>query len=388
METLGISRDANFSDIESALVTVIDNQVKLRLPNTLKERGVFGMEGLVCQLVATWLRNGEYEKVFHTYCSSSDESSFEDLGSSLYGMIALRLSSKILSKELIEIDSSIALRSSYKRIQKVLLGDFPGAFKGMYVAIPSIKAHGINREYNCPFYLNENVVGHKEFRKIVGSVVDAIIPQPSRRAHIEGYISHVSEMVRELFDNTDKHGRTDYRGNTLATNFRAVIFNVVDFSEQRLMELAGGKLQSTAGIVGFVLECQGWIQNNNRSLPVLDITVVDAGPGYARKWTGKGERELSLEEEIDAVYACFSKGGTSHHNPAAGFGLTHVLKDLAKVRGWFRLRTGSVSVSKSFFLGADSSVIEKRDILPSGRFVEGSSFNIVIPLANISGGAA
>jgi hypothetical protein len=384
METLSIYRDINFSEIEKAFEVVLASKdIKLRLPNTLKERGAFGMEGLVSQLLATWLNNKTYEHIFHSYGDANDQESFNDLGSSFYGMIALKQSSKILSADLIPVDSDFTLKSSYERVRQVIKGSFQDAYKGFYVAIPSIKSKGINREYNCPFYLGDKVVSKDEFRRIVGAVIEGIIPLKSRKDYIEKYLDHVSEMIRELFDNTHKHGRTDHSRNTLPTNFRAVIFNSVDFTEHRLIELLNGRVE---GMLGFVLECQAWMETHKKNLPILDITVVDAGSGYARKWTGKSKEQLTFDEEVEAVYSCFQKNNTSNDNNADGSGLTHILKDLSKVRGWFRLRTGSVAVSKSFFLGTESSEIKRSDIKHAGAFIEGTSFNIVLPLVNISGG--
>lgn len=384
METLSISRDINFIEIEDAFELVSSSKdIKLRLPNTLKERGVFGMEGLVVQLIATWLNNDSSQHIFHTYCDVNDPASFNDLGSSFYGMVAMKQAAKILSSDLTPVHPDFALQSSYERVRDVLKGNFNDAYKGFYVAIPSIKSEGINREFNSPFYHGRDVVGKNEFRRLVVAALDAVVPAKNKRDHLEHYVDHVSEIIRELFDNTHKHGRTDHAHNILPINSRAVIFNSVDVTDQRLMELSS---KGVSGLFGFILECKMWMDKHKKNLPVLDITVVDSGPGFARKWTGKSKELLTLDEEVEAVYSCFGKNNTSNYNYADGIGLNHVLSDLARVRGWFRLRTGSVSVSKSFFFGNESSKIERDNIKRSGAFVEGSSFNIVIPLVDIAGG--
>lgn len=68
MESYTLPKNLNFSGIEEAFKKLEDNEnLKLRLPNGLKESGVFGLEGLVCQLIATWLRNNKGERIFHCF---------------------------------------------------------------------------------------------------------------------------------------------------------------------------------------------------------------------------------------------------------------------------------------------------------------------------------
>lgn len=383
METLTITEDADFSEIENAFEVVTNSQdLCLRLPNSFKNGGIFGIEGLISQLLATWLKECRAEHIFHSFCNADDQKSFSNLGSKFYGMIALKQASKILSNDLITVDQDFALQSSYERVRFVISKNFHRAYEDLYVAIPSIKSKGINREYNCPFYLGDKVVGKNEFRRIVGLAIDRVIDLKERRDYVDEYIDHVSEMIRELFDNTHKHSRTDQKSNILPTNFRAVIFNSSSLTKEQLYKFIESRIE---GITGFVIECENWIEANNRDLPVLDITVVDGGPGYARKWTGKNKDDLTLDDEIEAVYSCFKKNHTTTDNNADGTGLTHVLKDLSKIRGWFRLRTGSISVSKSFFLGGSSSEIKRADVKHCGAFIEGASFNIVMPLVKVSG---
>ena len=383
MESFALSKTSNFKDIESAFETLEEHKnLRLRLPNTLQERGVFGLEGLVCQLLATWLRNNEGENLLHTYTDKITDEAFEDISSNFYGICALRLSDRVLSNsEKIEIPKEIALSKAFERVRNVLSGNYKDAYKGLYVAIPSIKSSGVNKEYNNPFYNQGAVIGKSAFRKLTDDILSVVVPQPKRDSFIEGIKVHVSEIVRELFDNTHKHGRENESGDILPTNFRGVIYNSVDVTPERLEKLVKS---GTQGMALFSGDWKAWMDKNQRNFPVLDVTVVDAGPGYARRWTGKNKNDLKFEDEISSIIECFTKNKSTSPNIADGSGLTHVLTDLRKLRGWFRLRTGSVSVSRSFFNGDGSVDISRKDINKEGIFVEGVSFNIVIPLVDIT----
>ena len=70
---------------------------------------------------------------------------------------------------------------------------------------------------------------------------------------------------------------------------------------------------------------------------------------------------------------------------SSGSGLSNVLRDLKQLRGWFRLRTGSALIERSFFNQMGSTIIEPKDIEEKDVFVEGVVFNIVIPLQVLEG---
>lgn len=382
MESYSLAKDITLSGIEDAFAMLEQNKnIRLRLPNKLKESGVFGLEGLVCQLLATWLRHNNGNSIFHSYAASSEPGSFENLNSSFYGICALRLVDIIWLANKQKVAPNIALKTAFEYIKQMIAGDFKSPFKGQYVAIPAIKSAGVNREYNNPLYSGEQVIGKEAFNKLTHKVLERVVPHESKNAYLGNAKERVSNIIRELFDNTHKHARQNEQGDILPTNFRGIIFNSVSLSSTRL-----GELVSSVGgqdMLLFAAEWRKWMDTHNKNLPVLDITVVDAGPGFAKRWTGKPKEALTQAEEIEAVIECFVKNNSTSPNAADGSGLTHILTDLKRLRGWFRLRTGSVAVSRSYFDGMGSLEINANDIHKMRTHVEGVSFNIVIPLVDI-----
>lgn len=326
MAVLSLEKDFSFKEIEQAL-SFLENNKKLNicLPSSLEEKGVFGIEGLVCQLIATWLRNNEGKNTITVTSKNLLPEDFENLSSSLYGICALRLADKILTTAGAEVATNLALAIAFDRVRKVIKGDFENAYIGTYLAIPSIKSRGVNREFNNPFYNNDRVLGREGFRKLIDDAFVAVVHQPQATSIVNKIKLNLSEIIRELFDNTHKHGRENEVGDVLETNFRGLIFNSAYVTEKLLDKLLRS---GTPGMSSFSGEWGGWINEHNGKLPVLDITIVDAGPGYARRWTGKSKNELSIEEEIQSVVACFKKNNTTSPNSADGSGLTHVLSDL------------------------------------------------------------
>ncbi len=374
MATIVVPRDVNFKDIEKLNKAIVDGLgVTLRIPNSLNTSGAFGIEGFVLQLIATWLRT-DGEHILHTYIQDPENvNSFSDLCNSLYGICTLSLSSKIISTTKEHIDRRTSLLSAVDRVNNVRSESFKNAFKGFYLAISSIKAPGNNSETLNPLYNGNVIVGRNKFFKITKNALDTVVVSEKYRLS-DDVVSNISEIIRELFTNTHKHARKDERGNIIERNFRAVSFRSAILNKPRLDDLSksgGGKLAL------FIAE---WLGANKKTIPVLDITILDSGPGYARRWTGLSREELNFEMERSAIVECFEKYKSTDRSESSGSGLSNVLRDLKKLRGWFRLRTGTAQIERSFFDWKGSSVVNREDIQEKGVFVEGVVFNIVIPL--------
>ena len=189
-----------------------------------------------------------------------------------------------------------------------------------------------------------------------------------------------SSIVSELYDNTHNHSRHDIDGSILSENFRAIIIDSSEMNPSRLIELCNCGIK---GMLGVYTDWAGWMAVHEKNIPILNITVVDSGPGFARRWTSKSINELTLEDEIEAIEACFTKNRTTSSNHASGSGLAHVMRDIQKLKGLLTLRTGRILVSKSFHNGEGSIKVLKNDMVPRDSFVEGVSFNISVPLVNV-----
>jgi hypothetical protein len=128
-----------------------------------------------------------------------------------------------------------------------------------------------------------------------------------------------------------------------------------------------------------------WKPEGNEKFRAIDITVVDSGPGYARRWHRLDKDGLTIDLEKQAIVECFKKNRSSDLTDSSGSGLSNVLRDLKSLKGWFRLRTGRTLVEKSFFNNQGTNDISLSDINEKESFVEGVVFNVVIPLKSLAG---
>lgn len=380
LKNIRILKSIIFSDIES-LYSQIDFGLnyKVQVPNNLSHSGAFGIEGAVLQLFFTVMRNSNI-LISHTAVNSVEDSElYSDLCNNLLGLCALRLSDRIITNDKRPVDLKVALRPSIPIFQSIRSESFLSAFKGPYLALPSVKSparkDARSRELSMPFYNNENLVGAEKFLQITGNAIKSIYPLfKTHNLDKQKSISNISEIIRELFSNTHRHARTDYKGNYYDKNVRAVTYKLNSLDRKRMQEIAksgGGRL---AKFIGWCLP------QENEKFYALDITVIDSGPGFARRWTGLEKDQIDSEMEKDAVIECFKKHTSSASDASSGSGLSNVLKDLKRLNGWMRLRTGRTLVEKSFFNYEGSTSIKRSDIKMMEAFVEGATFNVVIPI--------
>tara|TARA_R110001583_G_scaffold129777_1_gene281643 strand:- start:710 stop:1873 length:1164 start_codon:yes stop_codon:yes gene_type:complete len=382
LDTIQLKRSFNFKDIEKLIRKTLNSEnSKLQIPNTFSYSGGFGMEGAALQLFSTWLRHSSNHTI-HTAVKDTDNSEqFNDLCNKLFGLTCLRLSDTIWSNSKQEIALPTALKPAIGSFDRIRREDFKNAFKGMYLTIPAIKSStygGKNREFDSPLYNEESVVGSKKFLDITEKSIDAIAPGIRVRLDNDKVINHLSEILRELFTNTHRHARSDVHGNPYSKNFRAIIFNSINLTTERLDEI------SKSGGAKLTLFIGDWKPKGSEQFRAIDITIVDSGPGYARRWSKLDKDDLNIDIEKAAIVECFKKHRSSDITDSSGSGLSNVLNDLKALRGWFRLRTGRTLVEKSFFDNSGSDKISIEDIKEMNDFAEGVVFNVVIPLKSFS----
>lgn len=383
LENIQLNRNSTFLDLEKlgGRILDVDRPIKFQIPHSLSYSGGFGVEAAALQILATVLRKDE-DYVLHTAVKHADAGDeFEDLCNQFFGLCCLRLAGKIVNQSLKEVAMRTALVPAFKIFGRLREGDYLSAFKGMYLAIPSIKAPvpggGKDREFENPLYVHERVIGSDGFMEITTRAIKAVMPNIRVSQEKKKILQHISEITRELYTNTHRHARSDYKGDPYRKNFRAIIYKVVELSEERIQELSsigGGELS---------LFVASWLDSAKGRTRFIDISVVDSGPGLGRRWLRRERNEIEEEEEANAVLECFTKHRSSDVTDSSGSGLNNVLADLARLEGWMKLRSGRVLLEKSFFRGKGDTVIKREDLRIKDRFFEGTMFNILIPVEKL-----
>ena len=198
-----------------------------------------------------------------------------------------------------------------------------------------------------------------------------------------------SGIVFEAFQNTHEHARTDWAKDELARSTRGVTVGWRYVDRARLVDAAGDH-----GVLRRYFEsmAEDWDQGQNAQF--IELSVFDGGPGLAQSWfRQRHPRDIrkdgvGLQEELDAVHACLRKGGTTKGNSSAGNGLYRILRLTSERGGYVRIRTGRLSLARSFAQPAlfEAGDVEMEDAIEGGApvqphaWADGTVLTIMLPL--------
>lgn len=171
----------------------------------------------------------------------------------------------------------------------------------------------------------------------------------------------LAQLVKELMENADWWARTDEAGTPYrrGKSFRVLSFRLVEIDDDSAASFGGSNHHLHNYLQTILLEQGesdgGESSSRKRSIKrntFIELSVVDSGPGLAKRWLASRERDkrvvahlddISLEEEENAVVECFSKWATSSHSSTRGIGLFSVARMLREKNGFMRLRTGRLA---------------------------------------------
>jgi hypothetical protein len=147
-------------------------------------------------------------------------------------------------------------------------------------------------------------------------------------------------IIHELFDNTDEHARTNEQGFNLYPNIRAVYFKFHKRNIESYREL----YQSHPGLLNYF--SSGFSLNPKDELYLLEISVLDSGPGLVKRFEHISKLEMSMNSEVESIKRCLFKESTSTKmvgKTVKGLGLDRVLKTIDR-KGFVRIKSGRADV--------------------------------------------
>jgi len=169
----------------------------------------------------------------------------------------------------------------------------------------------------------------------------------------------LSIVINELMQNTFDWARTTYDDEDfIKPNIRACAVNIFlqdkiklkdssyDYIQDYLKQIfttEKSKIRSTNGEIELDLE--------NEKIAICEISILDTGPGMARRWLKRDYNNISFEDEGIAVIECFHKYFTSDRSSRSqlrGRGLSNVINIIGR-SGFIRVRTGHVLIQRNFF---------------------------------------
>lgn len=210
-----------------------------------------------------------------------------------------------------------------------------------------------------------NLVGFSGFNALLQLFIKTVSPAtaPAWMKSGRSLEDMLTTILAETFKNTHDHARHELSGSALPVSVRAIGARHYDVSMIQSM-FEGTKTPSPALRFAhrFIPDPKQKRQGGHAAPPprvggVIELSVLDSGPGMAAKWLGRSEG-VPVQDQLEATLACFAKGQTSTATTGRGFGLAKVLRALRELHGFISVRTNELHVFRQFALHGDRSHVE------------------------------
>lgn len=246
-------------------------------------------------------------------------------------------------------------------------------------------------EYLPCFYelpLQGNIRSKDQFNFLVEKILENKKPTFTSTLNKDEFTSSLGSLLHELIKNTDEHSVTDEEGNLYSKGVRGIIVKYATLNRGALLKEYSG---NNPRLTTYFNQLLGRAGRTTTKLTFLEVSVIDTGPGLARRWLSNKSSEpprklgeISIEEERLAVIKCFQKYMTTKVSESSGMGLTAVLEHLYKLKAFLRLRTGRLSLFQ-----ANENENEKQKFTPLDwnknqpalPEVSGTTFTICFPIS-------
>ncbi|MEE4080380.1 ATP-binding protein [Pseudomonas viridiflava] len=383
-----ISRKLNIYEIED-LYQSHGTDPNLRLPNSMSHGGGLGVDAALAQFIVTWARTCE-KSVLHLYASAGDDAiaQITQLAQNAAGFFALIMCNEVHAQDHQAIDRRAALIAIRPLVDAMFEGElrYTASTRGARPTVINLfSVNNAKREFIKPFYFDHalpKVQPKSWFSTLVETSSKLMNARGDQGALLKAGLPALGSVLWELISNADQHAVTDVDGVKYKKALRGTSIKFNRMNRQDALEYSANEPELARFILKHFLKAE--------MLDFLEISVIDSGPGLARRWlTAKEKRPvesletLSLEAELEATLDCFKKHVTSKpQSPNSGMGLHNAVQALNKLEAFVRIRTGRLSLHQAF-QGSN----EIMEFAPSTRYggrvlaaVEGTVFTICIPV--------
>lgn len=398
-----LPRQSSLADLESLIFKIRQSPSQdLRLPIQVSRGGAFAFQALAVQAVATWARLHEGIRQLQLSPSfSEDETTRERLGGGLLGMCSLYFADQVKSGETV-LSRASALEAVAPRVFAMNEYRYHDTVRGRNAALCCFE--GAKLEFVRSLYAiprrgsaeDTTVRSVSQFKDILVGMLEACSSGASRSL-TPSQLEVLASLVHQLFKNADVHTQTDARGSIYENGVRGIQVREVVISDEEafddfvsddralhayLTKLGNRGVVRRSGEHGKEARLTEW-----KSQAFVEITVFDTGPGLALRWLSSKSgamsyADVSRDDELEAVKACFSLHTTTHSSTTRGDGLAIAMDAMKELSAFMFLRTGRMALYQDF--SSKEHVGFKPQLRYGGKKqlgeVAGASYSICFPL--------
>lgn len=367
---LSVKRKATIEACETYL-TEIEHAAgeRLLLASNLKHTHCGGIASLI-QVINTWSRScADADPTLLTHAQPPyNERTIYNLVETLPGLVSVLMSGEVLARDAETSLRLVAYEDARHRVEAMDERRLRDTAKG--IATTLICADHTSKRALQPFYHSTTnggavIRGESDFIDLAEDLMATALGQARRRDFEVKDVEAVGVMLRELFSNTHFHARSDAVRGPYRRSVRGV--HLAQHALENSAEVAGD-FEPLARYLETVLERP----RLSARAKLLEISIFDSGPGYAARRAGKRvEEDLPLNMEYELVRECLLRNVSTRNEEGAGIGLPRMLSRLKGRGGFLRLRTGRLSLFKSFADAEGSGLVDADFELDDARTAGG-----------------
>lgn len=324
-------------NLYSELATTNDALIDVQLPKKI-EKLDFGILFSYLQFLSTWVRNNSSGKLQLPVYNTEEAIEYLDNNEFVYPSIVLAWEKEIVNANGENIKGELKLPSKYY-FNRMDLFDLKGTSVPIYCFDHDKSNRGLSRHLYKNFreLVNETILGFNLFNafKKVGGFNKEVF-----RTGIKGHYDDFIAIIHELFTNTHEHAKTNELGYNLYPNIRALQLKFHKKPINKFIE----QYQNYAGLVQYFNS--GFSVSQQGDLYLLEISILDSGPGFVKQYKKISAYNLNISEEIEIIKHCLYRHNTSAdglRGEIKGIGLDRVLQTLDG-KGFVRIKTGQADV--------------------------------------------
>jgi hypothetical protein len=297
------------------------------------------------QGIITWARAYPDSCLVPFIANVDDVGAATNFAESLHGFVATMMAAEIEGQNQQSL-KALLYPLVRARVEAMNAGRLSETDKGLSASLISVDHSTF--AYLRPLYhapgLEHPFRSEAEYLQLVDKLLDASIPQIQRATVGKDTVSALAGMVRELFANTHEHARTNFDGTPWRRSVRGIHFRFHYVARGHPTAAA----RSLPSLRAYLADHGRHWQSDAANMTFVELSIFDSGPGLAPRVLGRPLGRISLSEEMSAVRMCFLKHVSSKQHPNAGLGLFRTLALLKQQNGYLRIRTGRLSLFKSF----------------------------------------
>ena len=394
-----IKREMNLADIETLYEKYKDESVStaidIVLPNDFKEETI-GVLSSLLQFIITVIRDGKLNAIKTRIKDASEIDNLLTSAKSYLWYVSSCL--QWLNKFTYENGDSLKsdIRPVNQGINELMRNYRPLGTSFMLTCFDHLpKNVGLLRMfYQPPSYL---IVDEDMIEQYVNQIVKNIGEKTNKAVlgQLQNLLKPLSEIVYELFKNTDDWATKDRFGNKVEPSVRGVYFRYYKNFQRSMAHYA----QSNSSLNRYFLN-PIFKQDSENKISFIEISVFDSGDGFVGRRLGTlYDNETSIiEDEVKIVKQCLTKYWTNEEGRKAvvkGKGLDKVLNTIDK-KGFLRIRTNKVHVFRDMIIDhyqtesiSDNIKLYDWETLSENDFTanynsKGSVITIILPLDAVS----